>query len=153
MLAKELMSHPAVTCGVDETLHEAAKAMWDHDCGAACVIDSSGTLVGIVTDRDIAMTAYVRELAPRAIPVKTAMAKHVITAGPGDSLGQIEALMANNRVRRIPIVDDANRPLGMISMTDLAVEAVQPRSRLVASQIAETIACVCLPRRSQPHIG
>ena len=57
MHVSELMSHPVVMCPADATLDQAARLMWEFDCGTIPVQDTDGRLVGIVTDRDICMAA------------------------------------------------------------------------------------------------
>ena len=107
---QDIMSKPAVTCGPHDTLNTAAQLMWDHDCGAVPVVDDAGSLVGIVTDRDICMAAYTNGSALHAIPVSTAMAQVVFSCQLSDSLEAAEQVMSSNQIRRVPVVDGDNRP-------------------------------------------
>ena len=120
MRVKERMTQPLATCHVNDGLHVAAQLMWDRNCGAVPVVNDDGQLVGILTDRDICMAAYVRGLPLDAILVNSVMTKHVISADPEQDLHDIEMMMRKGRVRRIPVVDQDNRPIGIVSQADFA---------------------------------
>jgi len=146
MRIKELMSHPVVTCPQRTTLDDAARLMWEYDCGIIPVVDDDGRLVGVVTDRDICMAGYTQGRVLREIPVVSAMASQVVAAHANDSVESVEALMRVDRVRRIPIVDSERRPVGIASMNDLALRAARVHKSTVDREIVETLAAVCQPR-------
>lgn len=147
MYAQDLMAHPAVTCHVNDSLDIAAQRMWDHDCGALPVVNDDGKVTGMITDRDICMAALTQGRPLHELLVNVAMAKHVIAVGPEQTLGDVEQLMARHQIRRLPVVDDANHPLGVISLNDLAIEAVQPDTRMKhgITKVTHTLAAVCQP--------
>lgn len=147
MLVSEIMTRPAVSCGVDDSLNTAARLMWDHDCGALPVTGDDGVLVGIVTDRDVCMAAYTQGTTLDAISVTSVMSKDVVTCHPGDYLAAAERLMRERQVRRIPIVDQDRRPLGMVSLNDLARYTQASRKPDGADRaLVETLAAICKPR-------
>lgn len=148
MRVQDLMSHPAITCHVNDDLNVPAKLMWEHDCGAIPVVRGDGKLAGIITDRDICMAAYTQGRSLDQILANTVMARHVISAHPDQKLGDAERLMRDNQVRRIPVIDDDGRPVGVLSLDDIAIEGVQPDTRMTDafSKIAHTLAAVCRPR-------
>lgn len=148
MRAEQLMTQPIVKCHANDTLDIAAQLMWDHDCGAIVVVRSDGRLAGMLTDRDICMAAHHASRPLNEILVNTAMAQHPVFAFPRQTISQVEQLMAKHQVHRVPIVDEEHRPIGLISMTDLAIESTQPDTRLggTLSQIAFTLAAICRPR-------
>jgi CBS domain-containing protein len=143
----QLMSHPVVTCRVSDNLATAAGSMWDHDCGAVVVVDDAGRLVGIVTDRDICMAAYTQGHALHEIPVATAMAREVFTCRRDDDLARAEEMMERHKVRRIPVVDAEGRPLGLLSLGDLARKGAQPSAsqQTLVTGFARTLAAICRP--------
>ena len=145
MHVQDLMAHPAITCHVNDSLDLAAQRMWDHDCGVLPVVNDEGKVTGMVTDRDICMAALTQGRPLHDLLVNVAMAKHVIAVGPEQPLGEAEQLMAQHQIRRLPVVDAANQPLGVISLNDLAIEAVQPDTRMKqsVSNVAHTLAAVC----------
>lgn len=153
MDVKAIMSNPAVVCGLDATLHTAAQLMWENDCGAVAVVDESGAAVGIVTDRDICMAAYTQGAALPTLPVSTAMAKQVFSCRVTDSIETAERLMAEKQVRRIPVVDGNNRPVGLLSLNDVARHAASSRRNGAEHELTLTLAAICQPRRSQVGQG
>lgn len=148
MRVQDLMSHPAITCHVNDDLNVPAKLMWEHDIGVIPVVREDGKLAGLVTDRDICMAAYTQGRSLDQILVNAVMAKHVISARADQKLGDIERLMAAHQIRRLPIVDEDGKPVGVLSLNDIAMEAVQPDTRMkdAFSKVAHTLAAICQPR-------
>lgn len=146
MRIKEIMSHPAVTCPTTGTLDQAARLMWEFDCGIIPVTDDEGRLAGVVTDRDICMAAYTRGEPLNAIPVTTAMARSAVAIHEGDSIEQAEQLMRDRQVRRLPVLDGDRRPVGLVSLNDLARRAALAQKSGVDRELVRTLAAVCQPR-------
>lgn len=143
---KDVMRHPVVTCSLESDVNHAAQLMWEHDCGAVPVVDDEGRLSGIVTDRDVCMAAYTQGAPLRSIPVATAMAKDVLACHVSDSVDTAEELMREGQVRRIPVIDNDGRPVGIVSMNDLARLAAHARKSGVDREIVQTLAAICSPR-------
>jgi CBS-domain-containing membrane protein len=122
--------------------------MWNHDCGAIAVIDSDGKLVGMLTDRDICMAAYTQGQALRDIPVASAMATKVYSCQAGEPVVVAERLMRDNQIRRVPIVDADNRPVGLLSLNDVARHAAAARTAGAEHALTETMAAICAARTS-----
>ena len=150
MRVQDLMSHPALTCHVNDDLNVPAKLMWEHDCGVIPVVRDDGKLAGVITDRDICMAAYTQGRALDQILVNSVMAMHVVSAHPDQKLGEVVRAMAEHQVRRIPVVDDDNKPIGVLSLNDLALESAEPDTQMKdgPSKVARTLAAVCR-RRSE----
>lgn len=132
MKAQDLMSQPAITCDVNDSLARAAQLMWDHDCGLVVIVREDGKLAGVITDRDICMAAYTQGRPLAEILVNSAMAVDVITATPSLDIAAVEKLMADQRVRRLPVVDADRRPIGMVSINDLALHGALPTALMAA---------------------
>jgi CBS domain-containing protein len=152
MRARDLMTSPTITCHVNDPLAVAAARMWDADIGVVPVVNDDGKLTGVITDRDICMAAFTQGRALDMMLVNSAMARHVISASPDANLTEIEQLMAKHQVHRIPIVDDAGRPIGIVSMNDLAIEIAKPGSAMKhgPSKLAHTLAAICKRRAQAP---
>ena len=146
MHAKEIMIHPAITCPLGGTLDHAARLMWEFDCGALPVVDDAGKAVGMVTDRDICMAAYTQGRPLREISVTTAMAKQVVGIRADEPVDRAQEMMQANRIRRLPVLDEESRPVGMVSMNDLARLAARARKSGVDRDLVETLATICEPR-------
>jgi CBS domain-containing protein len=149
MNVEELMTKNVVTCQPSDSLAVAAQRMWDGDCGSLPIVDGDGKLVGIVTDRDICMSGWTRGQLLTNIPVEKAMSKEVFSVKPDQEIGLAEVLMTEKQVRRIPVVDAGNKPVGILSMNDLAREAARPSSKLKdgISRVVRSLAAVCQPRK------
>jgi len=153
MPVKDLMMHPATTCPVDGMLDTPAQLMWDRDIGAVPVVDAEGRLVGMITDRDICMAAQTQGRALKDIAVRTAMAKEVFACAPDTSVAQAEAIMRDKQVRRVPVIDADGRPIGMLSLNDLAREAVRPpnvrRKDVNGTDLVQTMSAICARRTAE----
>jgi len=118
-----IMAQPLRVCSAEDSLARAAQLMWDFDCGAVPVVGGDERLCGIITDRDICMAAYTKGVAPRSIRVGDVMSRHVHSCSAEDSLERAIARMAEAEVRRLPVVDRDGRPVGMVSLADIARSA------------------------------
>jgi CBS domain-containing protein len=149
MNIQEIMSKPAITCRPSDTLNIAAQLMWEHDCGAIPVVNDDNCVVGMITDRDICIATYTRGSAPQAIQISDAMAKQVFSCHPDETLYAAERLMSDEQIRRIPVVDGDNHPVGLLSFNDIARYAASSRKKNGIDQhVTQTLAAICQPR---PH--
>jgi CBS domain-containing protein len=138
----DLMTPDVITCNVHDSLNGAARVMWDHDCGCAPVVDAHGKLVGIVTDRDIAMAAYTQGVPLGSIPVERVMSSKVISCSRGDDLDTAHRLMRTHEIHRIPVVDSRSRPIGILSLSDVINHWHGDRAAEQAVEIAATFSAI-----------
>ncbi|HEU4729584.1 MAG TPA: CBS domain-containing protein [Kofleriaceae bacterium] len=149
MRVEELMTKSPTLVSGHDTLDVAAQKLWDSDCGVLPVVGGDGRLVGIITDRDICMSAWSKGQLFTGIHVDEAMSKQVFSVKPDQDIDAAQSLMAEKQIRRLPVVDANNKPIGILSMNDIAREAARPGSRLregIARAI-QTIAAICQPRK------
>lgn len=154
MKVEQLMTRPAQACRADQPLSEAARIMWDGDCGCVPVVQSADGLedvvVGMITDRDVCMAAYTQGRPLTEIPVSTAMARDVATCVPEDSVATALGIMETRQLHRLPVVDPWGRLVGVLSLSDLAREASRERGRgrkdVTAARIGEVLQAVAVPR-------
>lgn len=116
----------AMTPGVQsveptESLPRAAALMRDNDVGSVPVVDGD-RLVGIVTDRDIVARAVADNRDLRTATVADVASRDVFTVGPEDDLEEAQRLMADQQVRRLPVVEDG-RVVGILAQADVALTA------------------------------
>ncbi len=122
MKCSEIMTKNPKMCTPGDSVSVAIGLMWDYDCGSIPVVKDmdSKELVGIVTDRDIAMHivkhAYTH---PCEANVGDCMSKNVISCSPEDSIESAMKLMASNQIHRLPIIDQNNSCIGLLSTSDL----------------------------------
>ena len=151
MKIEKLMTRKVAVCNSQDTLEYAASLMWDNDCGCLPVMDSNDAarLCGMITDRDICMSALFNGRALGALRVEDAMARDVQTCQPDDTIVEGERKMQNARIRRMPVVDKAGALVGIVSMADLAIEASRlqyaQHQEVPATQVTTTLAAICKP--------
>ncbi|MFC5181764.1 CBS domain-containing protein [Actinomadura harenae] len=103
----------------DATLHEAARLMRDEGVGDV-LVTVDGRLCGMVTDRDIVVRAVAEDRDARITPLGEICSADLATVRPDDDTGTAVRLMRERAVRRLPVVDEARRPVGIVSLGDLA---------------------------------
>jgi CBS domain-containing protein len=153
MKVLDLMTKDVACVRDTDPLSTAAQLMWDCDCGAVPVIDSSEQVVGMITDRDICMATWSRNCPPSDIPVSAAMSRELFHCSPDSSVSAAENLMRSRQVRRIPVLDPNRRLAGILSLADIArrADSVGLRaapSELQPMEIATTLANICQPPRN-----
>lgn len=121
MQVKHVMSPNAVVTTPDARCCDAAKLMREHDIGALPV-HREEQLVGMVTDRDICCGVVAREQSPETA-VEAAMSERVLYCRDTDETDDIARNMAENAVRRLPVVDGEKRLVGMVSLSDIAEQS------------------------------
>jgi CBS domain-containing protein len=128
MKISELMTRNPCTVSPDTPVSEAARLMKEEDVGIVPVVErvggaeTRGRLVGVVTDRDIAIR-HVAEGRASDTPVRDVMSGGVKTVTLDDSVEMVMELMGREQVRRIPVVDERGSLVGVVSQADLARKA------------------------------
>ena len=121
-------------CGApDMPLSQVAELMETQDIGAIPILDGD-QLVGMITDRDIVVRAVAKEKDPREMPSRAISSSELVTVGPDQDLSDALHLMAQHQLRRLPVVDDGNRLVGVVSQADIALEA---KGQSVGEMVAE----------------
>jgi CBS domain-containing protein len=130
--------------------------MWEGDCGCVPVVekDTDGArVIGMITDRDICMAGYTQGRPLSAIRVDSAMARQVFSCRPTDSIAEALNILRTHQVRRLPVVDNGDNVVGMLSLADFAREAVREHARkgreVTDTRIGEVLEAICVPRG--PH--
>lgn len=111
------------------SVEAAAKLMQAQNIGSVlvCQSEQDKTLVGILTDRDIVIKVAAEGKAPASVRVEEVMSRDPICCREDDDLEEALKLMEENQVRRIPVVDEANQLVGIISQADVATRANEPK--------------------------
>jgi CBS domain-containing protein len=138
MKASEIMSRDPRCVTPDTPLREAARLMKDEDVGILPVVESQGSkkLVGVVTDRDIAIRHVAEGHTTADCKVSEAMSSNVRTARESDSVDDIMNVMGREQVRRIPIVNDRGDLIGIVAQADLVLEASDRKAERTVEQIS-----------------
>lgn len=140
-LCSDIMTTDPAFCQQSDTVVVAAKLMKAHNIGALPVVGNlhQRTLVGIVTDRDLALRVIAEERDPAATAVEQIMSFPLVTCSPDDPYPKALELMEKHQVKRIPAVDSAGHAVGMISEADVVLRIGQAR------RTVEWAASICRP--------
>ena len=124
----EVMTKYPVCCLPTDSVAKAAEVMKSRNIGSIPVIENEQTqkLVGIVTDRDLALTVVAEGRDAKSTKVETVMTRKVVTCFTGDDVQMVLEAMAEHQLRRIPVVDHANKIMGIITQADVATRINQP---------------------------
>lgn len=146
MQAKELMAREPRAVRVHERLDAAARVMWEQDCGFCPVVDGTGVLIGVLTDRDLCMAAYTQGKALFELPVTAAMARSVRTVRAEDTVQAVLAVMQQAQVHRAPVVDARGMLVGIVSTNDLVRAAANRPAAIDANLVIKALATIGAPR-------
>ena len=124
----EVMTKNPVCCLPNDMVAKVAQLMQRDNFGSIPVIEDEQTqkLVGIVTDRDLALRIIAKGLDAKSTKVESVMTRQVVTCRAEDDLQKALDAMAKHQLRRIPIVDNDNRIVGIIAQADVATRVNQP---------------------------
>lgn len=138
---KDIMTKDPITVRPDDSAQKAASLMKESHIGPIPVLDRESKLIGIVTDRDLAIKV-VAEGRSSDTKVSDVMSRNLFTCGPDDNVKDASALMETHQVRRIPIVDDQGYLLGIVAQADLA-RTGKP------DQVAKTVENISKPSEAE----
>ncbi|MCS6768723.1 MAG: CBS domain-containing protein [Candidatus Nitrosocaldus sp.] len=118
ILLKDIMIRDVVTIGPEETAQEAAKLMAEHGIGSVVVMDST-KVIGIVTERDLVRKVCAKDMPSSRVRIRDVMSTPIITAEPDLSIEAAVQRMFNNKIRRLPVVENG-RLVGIVTISDIA---------------------------------
>jgi CBS domain-containing protein len=119
--AESIMSMNPCCCTAEDSLSEVSKKMVEHDCGVIPVVDTMKDLrlVGVITDRDVVCRSLGLGLNPLEMKASQVMTFPVVSATQDTSIQKCGELMEKNHIRRIPVTDDYDKVVGIISLADI----------------------------------
>lgn len=118
---RNIMTSDVVTVKDTQTVQEAAALMSEHNIGSIPVVNSRGDMVGIITDRDITLRTTAQGEGTQTPVSEVMTAQQVVQATPDMDVQQAAQLMAQQQIRRLPVVENG-KIVGMVSLGDLAVD-------------------------------
>lgn len=131
MKNSDIMTKDLVYSRPSDMVSDVAQLMKDEDIGPVLIVDDTNDgkrLVGIVTDRDLALKVVGEGRDPKSTPVEDVMTESLVTCRADDDVENAMRAMAQNQLRRIPVVDDSGQLVGIISQADLATRLNEPQS-------------------------
>ena len=150
MKVKELMTPNAKVCTLTDSLADAARLMWDADCGIIPVVAEGGKVVGLITDRDICMAGMIKARNESTIAVEDVISGKVFACKPEDDVHRALDIMRENKVRRLPVVAADGKPEGILSLNDVVLKAEETKDEkapeLSYGDVVNTYKSICQHR-------
>jgi CBS domain-containing protein len=139
----EVMTRNPVSCVPDDSVVRVAQLMKAEDIGPVPIVENRQTrkLIGMVTDRDLAMKMVAESRDPNTTRVEEVMSRQIVTCHADDDIQKALDAMAENQLRRIPVVDGDGAIIGIISQADVATRVNQPeKTATVVRRISRSTA-------------
>jgi CBS domain-containing protein len=134
---QEVMTSNPCSIDADKPVSYAAKMMKDEDVGFAPIVEGD-KLIGTVTDRDIAMKVVAEGRDPQSTTVREIASTNLVTIDPQQDLDEALRLMASNQIRRLPVVEEDGRLVGVVAQKDVAEEGDDAKTGEVVQEISES---------------
>jgi CBS domain-containing protein len=132
---REVMTSKLCSIDADKPVAYAAKMMRDEDVGIAPIVEGD-RLVGVLTDRDIAVRVVAEGRDPEQVKVTEVASSDLVTLDPQQDLEEALRLMARHQVRRLPVVEEDGRLVGVVAQADVAQHADEQQTGEVVEQIS-----------------
>jgi len=123
MKVQEVMNRAVASCRPDTSLAAAAALMWEHNCGQLPVVNPEGKVSAVITDRDICIALGTRNQRAGELKVSDVARRAAVTCHPDDHLRAALKIMAAEKVRRLPVVDQNSALVGILSLEDITLQA------------------------------
>ena len=144
MKVSEVMTRTAKAIWLTESLADAARLMWDNDCGVLPVIKDGRKVIGMITDRDICMAVAMRDTNPSSISVEEVMSGQVYSVNGDDDIDQALTGMQEHKVRRLPVLNAEGDLEGIVSMNDIVLHAKATKTGpLSYPEVVKTYQAIC----------
>ena len=133
---RDLMTENPCSIDADKPVAYAAKMIRDEDVGLAPIVEGD-KLIGTLTDRDIAIRVVAEGKDPNQTAVREVASTNLVTIDPQQDLDEALRLMAKHQVRRLPVVEEDGRLVGVVAQADVAREGDDTRTGQVVQEISE----------------
>jgi CBS domain-containing protein len=137
MKVKDVMSMSVACCTEDAPLTEVAKMMVACDCGAIPVADRDGRPLGVITDRDIVCRVVAQGRNPVHLRASEVMSAPAVTVTPDQPLADCCDVLEREQIRRVPVVDESGRCVGIVAQADIARHAPSREAATVVRRVSE----------------
>jgi CBS domain-containing protein len=122
---------------LETPISEVAQLMESEDIGSLPVLEGD-QLAGMITDRDIVVRAIAQGKDPRGMPVREVASRELVTVNADDDLSNALEKMASQQVRRLPVVDEENRLVGILAQADVALEVKEKAVGEMVEEISKS---------------
>ncbi|HYW69831.1 MAG TPA: CBS domain-containing protein [Pyrinomonadaceae bacterium] len=138
MKVKEVMTPGAKSIWITQNLAEAAKEMWENDCGALPVVKEH-KVVGMLTDRDICMAGAMRDRSLSQISVEEILTTQVFAAQVEEDIKDALETMREHKIRRLPVLNLEGELAGIVSMNDIVLKAKPTNGKKAAIEYGDVV--------------
>ena len=133
---RDAMTKSPRTIGRASTIVEAARIMRDEDVGIVPIVDGD-KLVGTLTDRDIAIRVVAEGKDPNTTKAEEVASREIVTIDPQQDLDEARRLMARHQVRRLPVVEEDGKLVGIVAQADIAEHATDEQTGELVEEISK----------------
>jgi len=126
-------------CAPEDNLAEVAATMWEDRCGALPVVDAEGRVISMITDRDVCIALGTRNLRASEVQVKDVAPARVFTCQERDDINFALRTMVAQNIRRLPVVDDLGKLVGVISIDDFLLHAEPGKAGVLSLEALEAL--------------
>jgi CBS domain-containing protein len=133
---RDVMTSEPCTIDAGKSVAYAAKMMRDEDVGLAPIVEDD-KLIGMLTDRDIAIRVVAEGRNPDQVTVGEVATTQVVTIDPQQDLDEALRIMAKHQVRRLPVVEEDGRLVGIVAQADVAREGDDKRTGALVEEISQ----------------
>lgn len=133
--AKDLMTSPAECLAPEETVEQAARMFSKYDVGSMPVVDGE-KLVGVLTDRDIVIECVAKGNDCSSTKVSDIATSNVVTVTVDDQAADVARVLSDNQIRRVPVVDEQGKVVGVIAQADVALKMGEDTTGEVVEEIS-----------------
>ena len=134
---RDIMTSNPRTIDADKSVAYAAKMMREEDVGVAPIIEGE-KLIGLLTDRDIAVRVAAQGRDPNQVKVRDVASTRLVTIHPQQDLDEALRIMAKHQVRRLPVVEEDGRLVGVVAQADIAREGDDTKTGQLVEEISES---------------
>jgi CBS domain-containing protein len=135
-IIREAMTSNPKTVSGNQTVVDAARIMKQEDAGIVPIVDGE-KLVGVLTDRDIAIKVVAEGKDPQSVKVTELASRDLVTVDPQQDLDEALRLMARHQVRRLPVVEEDGRLVGILAQADVARHGDEAKTGEVVEEISK----------------
>lgn len=144
---EDVMTKDVSFCNPSTSAAAAAEIMWTRDCGVLPVLEDSGQVVGVVTDRDLFIALRTQNRNASEVPVGAIMHREPALCAPGDDVRNALKTMAQQRVHRLPVVDMSGELKRILSLNDVVIQAKPETNGVFKDDVIRTLKSICEPRQ------
>lgn len=140
MQVQDIMTKQVSYCSPGTNAAAAAEIMWTRNCGSLPIVENGGSVVGMVTDRDLFIALGTRNLNAADLAVGEVMNRDLAICAPDDDVRDALKTMAQHQIHRLPVVDQDGALKGILSLDDIALRA---EADGLAKDLLKTMKAIC----------